>query len=147
LNDLLLLLNSMHMRAAGKGNFILTRGQREAAECDLQTQLARLNAASVKAVDDCVGQLRIILRKKIYDTMNHYIPAASTAALDKVMRWGARPSVGGMRFMTYKVTCRRQGAFNGAIGFVDMNRQLVDPITRGIGTSWPGLYSNPSHGR
>jgi hypothetical protein len=136
LNDLLRLLNSMYMWAAGDGSVNLTGQQRKAARRDLHIQLVRLESDWDKAVGACTESIKQSLQETIFDSLVRYIPAATAAAVEKATSWGAHRSMGGLFWATYKAICRRHGVFCGAAGPKDFNAELWEPVMIGLAPAW-----------
>jgi hypothetical protein len=80
------------------------------------------------------------MAENIFESFDRYIPMAVDAAVPTATQWGAPIAEGGLRWATYKATCRRNGVFTGSSGPRDFNAELFDPISRHLAGGWERAF-------
>jgi len=76
------------------------------------------------------------------------IQDAKNTSLASIQKWSmpvdkADRKAGGLHFMTYKATVRRDGAYNSAsYGEIDMNQSLIDPLYTKISVAWNRIFAH-----
>lgn len=69
-------------------------------------QLTRSQALG-EIVTRCMTECNVIVKKNIFKVIVTGASNASEKALSTAEGWGAKHDAGGLRYMTYKATCRR----------------------------------------
>ena len=117
MNSMIQLLNSLSLWASDDGSGIkLTSQQRDSERGFLNKKLKELEKALQRAVNETLDDVMSALSDQIFDKFQSLVAAAAAAANGTQAGWGAHRDNGGLHFMTYKATTRRQGVYSGASG-------------------------------
>jgi hypothetical protein len=102
--------------------------------------LQRLETAFVDAVDHTMEDVEGALTAHLLRKFDLAARTAATKALPTSDGWGAPRDVGGLFWATYKATVRRHGVFQGASGSRNFNKDLTDPLTKGLAQWWEKAF-------
>lgn len=125
LNGLGQLRNSLGLWASDDGNGAkLTNEQRDTEQRFITRKLRDLEKALEQCIKDTLSEMKETLSENIFESFDTATKLATDASLPTSSGWGAHRNNGGLHFMTYKATVRRDGVYSGASGMRDFNAEL-----------------------
>ncbi|KAF2744553.1 hypothetical protein M011DRAFT_479853 [Sporormia fimetaria CBS 119925] len=130
-------INTLFLWSSNDGSGLkLTDEQKRAHIKYLERRLSELEMGLEKAADTCIRRAKKDMQENIFDRFPSLISEAIEAAPRTAGGWGANRAFGGLHYMTYKATVRRDGAYTGSAGFRDFNHELVEPLTKKLASGW-----------
>ncbi|OLN81839.1 Nuclear GTPase SLIP-GC 4 [Colletotrichum chlorophyti] len=137
------MLGALDLFVAGDtANLKLSDKEKEAETKNLETALAKLGKALGEVVSRCIAECKTTIRTKILKRTGKAVSNAIEKALPTAEGWGAKYDEGGLRYMTYRATCRRGGIFKGRAGLKDFNEDLLKPLKSATAHSWDLAFNN-----
>jgi len=122
LNTLQALLNSLDLWTSDDGSGPQLDGQqRDAEKSFLKRKIEELEKALDTAISDTLKDVRIALVELLFEKFEPAIATAASNAVSTASKWGGPRDEGGLHYMTYKATVRRQGVFSGTSGHQGMS--------------------------
>ncbi|KAK1595312.1 uncharacterized protein LY79DRAFT_511153 [Colletotrichum navitas] len=122
LSDIRRLLGALDLFVAGDvANLKLSDKEKQKETENLEKSLSELGKTLGEAITRCMADCRAIVNKGILKKIVSGTLKAVEKALSTSEGWGAKYDAGGLRYMTYKATCRRLGVFKGSAGPRDFN--------------------------
>jgi GTPase SAR1 family protein len=141
LNSLSRLLTSLTLWSSDDGSNPESNAQQRAMLKAFVTEnLHRLETAFVDTVDHTMEDVEGALSAQLLRKFDSAARTAATKALPTSDGWGAPRGVGGLFWATYKATVRRHGVFQGASGSRNFNKDLTDPLTKGLAQWWEKAF-------
>ncbi|EME49943.1 hypothetical protein DOTSEDRAFT_50105 [Dothistroma septosporum NZE10] len=141
LNSLTSLMSSLALWASDDGTGVkLSSQQRDAEKAFLGRKLKDLEKALDKIVTDTLEDVVENLHEQLFDKMNPAVQAAVDSAPHISAGWGAHKDAGGLHYMTYKATVRRDGVYAGAKGHRDFNGELTEPMYKQLASAWEKAF-------
>jgi GTPase SAR1 family protein len=141
LNSLSRLLTSLTLWSSDDGSNPESNAQQRAMlKAFVTKNLHRLETAFVDAVDHTMEDVEGALSAQLLRKFDSAARTAATKALPTSDGWGAPRGVGGLFWATYKATVRRHGVFQGASGSRNFNKDLTDPLTKGLAQWWEKAF-------
>ncbi|GJC95569.1 tat pathway signal sequence [Colletotrichum higginsianum] len=145
LSEICRLLSALDLFVAGgAANLKLSDKEKKQETENLEKSLAKLGAALVEVITRCMTECNVIVKKRIFKKTGTGASNASEKATSTAEGWGAKHDAGGLRYMTYKATCRRLGVFKGAAGPRDFNEgkytQLLKPLKHHTAHAWDSAF-------
>ncbi|KAL0930832.1 Nuclear GTPase SLIP-GC 4 [Colletotrichum truncatum] len=136
------LLGMMDLFIAGDmASTALSSQEKEAETQYLQKSLEKLGTTLGELLSTCMKECRSIVKKNIIKRTREGVLFASAKAINTAKGWGAKPDAGGLRFMTYRATCRRGGVFKGVAGLRDFNEELLKPLKNHTAYQWDQVFN------
>lgn len=91
----------------------------------LERILKHLDKGLEDAIAACIDEMRVEMKHQIFDKYPELIQEAIRAAPDTAQGWGAHKDQGGLHYMSYKATVRRDGVYQShSAGHRDFNADL-----------------------
>ncbi|TLD13539.1 uncharacterized protein PgNI_04082 [Pyricularia grisea] len=141
LNDLLQLVESMSIWTRPREDQAQANDEEQNSFHDnLRRELEAVKIALETATDVCVTTIQDHFSNLIISTLDSKIPAARSAAVDVCRGWSAPEREGGMHWISYRATIRRNGCYNGATGSKDFNSELLEPIIASLASAWEETF-------
>ncbi|KAI7088860.1 hypothetical protein KC356_g3005 [Hortaea werneckii] len=141
LNSLTQLLTSMALWASDDGSGTkMTGQQRDIERSYLSRELRKLEKDLEKAVDNTIEDAEATLREQVFDKFAPAVNSAEASALGIADGWGKHRNDGGLHFMTYRATVRRNGVYQGAAGLRDFNQELIQPVYKQLASAWEKAF-------
>ncbi|KAF9875594.1 hypothetical protein CkaCkLH20_06975 [Colletotrichum karsti] len=141
LNEVCRLLRGMDVFLAGDEVLLKMSNAEREDECKhLEKSLAKLRSALEESVVTCMEDCEKTAAK-VLTRLPKAAKKASAEALAMAKSWGAARESGGLRFPTYRATCRRRGTFKGAAGPRDFNEDLLKPMKDIIAGYWDQTFN------
>ncbi|KAK6210107.1 hypothetical protein QIS74_11691 [Colletotrichum tabaci] len=145
LSEICRLLSALDLFVAGgAANLKLSDKEKKQETENLEKSLAKLGAALIEVITRCMTECNVIVKKRILKKTGTGASNASEKATSTAEGWGAKHDAGGLRYMTYKATCRRLGVFKGAAGPRDFNEgkytQLLKPLKHHTAHAWDSAF-------
>jgi hypothetical protein len=141
INSLSRLLTSLTLWSSDDGsNPESSVQQRTMMKTFVTKNVQRLETAFVDAVDHTMEDVEGALTAHLLRKFDLAARTAATKALPTSDGWGAPRDVGGLFWATYKATVRRHGVFQGASGSRNFNKDLTDPLTKGLAQWWEKAF-------
>ncbi|KAI7000145.1 hypothetical protein KC360_g724 [Hortaea werneckii] len=141
LNSLTQLLTSMALWASDDGSGTkMTGQQRDIERSYLSRELRKLEKDLEKAVDNTIEDAEATLREQVFDKFAPAVNSAEASALGIADGWGKHRNDGGLHFMTYRATVRRNGVYQGAAGLCDFNQELIQPVYKQLASAWEKAF-------
>ncbi|KAF0323181.1 tat pathway signal sequence [Colletotrichum asianum] len=142
LSEVCRFLRGMDLFLAGDDAFLKLSDAEKKEEYEfLEKGLAKLG----KAVGDSITNSMVECQEAVDAVLQRMPQAAANAsarALATAKGWGAHHNAGGLRYNTYKATCRRRGVFRGAAGSRDFNEDLLRPMKNATANLWDRAFNN-----
>ncbi|KAF2128828.1 hypothetical protein P153DRAFT_423306 [Dothidotthia symphoricarpi CBS 119687] len=109
----------------------------------LDRKLKQLDTGLEEAIAACVDEMRREMKHQIFDKYPELIEEAMQVAPETAERWGAHKDLGGLHYMSYKATVRRDGVYQSrSAGHRDFNAELIDPIIKRLATGWERAFQH-----
>ncbi|TQN71730.1 Nuclear GTPase SLIP-GC [Colletotrichum shisoi] len=141
LSEICRLLSALDLFVAGDAaNLKLSDREKKQETENLEKSLAKLGAALGEVITRCMAECNVIVKKRILKKIGTGASNASEKAMSTAGGWGAKHDAGGLRYMTYKATCRRLGVFKGAAGPRDFNEELLKPLKHHTAHAWDSAF-------
>ncbi|KAK4635549.1 Nuclear GTPase SLIP-GC [Fulvia fulva] len=141
LNSLTSLITSLALWASDDGTGVkLTSQQRDAEKAFLSRKLKDLEKALDKVVTVTLEDVVENLHEQLFDKMDPAVQSAVDGAQATSAGWGAHKNDGGLHYMTYKATVRRDGVYAGAKGHRDFNSELTEPLLKQLASAWEKAF-------
>ncbi|GJC86751.1 nuclear GTPase SLIP-GC [Colletotrichum liriopes] len=122
LSEICRLLGALDLFVAGDiANLKLSDKDKKQETVNLEKALSKLGKTLGEVVTRCMTECNEDVRKNVLKKTGRGASKASEKALSTAEGWGAKYDAGGLRYMTYKATCRRLGVFKGSAGPRDFN--------------------------
>ncbi|KAK1981068.1 hypothetical protein LZ30DRAFT_750329 [Colletotrichum cereale] len=137
LSDICRLLGALDLFVAGDiANLKLSDKEKQNETDNLEKSLYKLGKTLGEAVTRCMADCHAIVRNGILKKNGSGASKAAEKALSTAEGWGGKYDAGGLRYMTYKATCRRFGVFKGSAGPRDFNEDLLKPLKNYTAHDW-----------
>ncbi|KAK1992109.1 hypothetical protein LX36DRAFT_694424 [Colletotrichum falcatum] len=137
LSEICRLLGALDLFVAGDvANLKLSDKEKQKETENLEKLLSKLGKTLGESITGCMADCQSIVKKGILKKVISGTAKASEKALSTAEGWGAKYDAGGLRYMTYKATCRRFGVFKGSSGPRDFNEDLLKPLKNHTAHDW-----------
>ncbi|KAJ2995161.1 hypothetical protein NUW58_g1356 [Xylaria curta] len=142
LNDLAQTLNSLYLWSSETNvELHLTDDEKKAEMGFVREQIDELDKRLLKANEDLSHQLNDVL-EALFRCLDAAALHAADCAPDICHHWPSyKRGDGGLHYMTYKATIRRDGAFSGKNGPRNFNEDLAAPILLQLGNDWEKTFT------
>ncbi|EXF81114.1 hypothetical protein CFIO01_08210 [Colletotrichum fioriniae PJ7] len=142
LSEICRLLGALDLFLAGDvANLKLSENEKKLETKTLGVALTKLGKALGEAVTKCMEDCKSVVRVKVLKKTGKGAVKASDKAVATAEGWGAKHDAGGLRYGTYKATCRRHGVFKGAAGARDFNEDLLKPMKNYTAQEWDSAFN------
>ncbi|OHE95598.1 hypothetical protein CORC01_09030 [Colletotrichum orchidophilum] len=143
LSEICRLLGALDLFLAGDAaNLKLSDNEKKQETKSLGTALTKLGKALGEAVTKCMEDCKAVVGKNVLKKTSKGAAKASEKAVSTAEGWGAKHDAGGLRYGTYKATCRRFGTFKGAAGLRDFNEDLLKPMKNFTAQEWDLAFNS-----
>ncbi|KAK2037515.1 hypothetical protein LZ31DRAFT_636013 [Colletotrichum somersetense] len=127
LSDICRLLGALDRFVAGDvANLKLSDKEKQKETENLEKSLSKLGKTLGEAISRCMADCHAIVKQRILKKIGSGTCKAAEKALSTAEGWGAKYDAGGLRYMTYKATCRRLGVF----------KDLLKPLKNHTAYDW-----------
>ncbi|KAK7441953.1 hypothetical protein CaCOL14_009780 [Colletotrichum acutatum] len=142
LSEICRLLGALDLFLAGDvANLKLSQNEKKQETKSLGVALTKLGKALGEAVTKCMEDCKSVVKAKVLKKTGKGAVKASDKAVATAEGWGAKHDAGGLRYGTYKATCRRYGVFKGAAGARDFNEDLLNPMKNYTAQEWDSAFN------
>ncbi|EFQ33347.1 uncharacterized protein GLRG_08491 [Colletotrichum graminicola M1.001] len=141
LGDIRRLLGAFDLFVAGDvANLKLSDKEKQKETENLEKSLSKLGKTLGESITRCMADCHATVKKGILKKIVSGTSKAVEKALSTAEDWGAKYDAGGLRYMTYKATCRRFGVFKGSSGPRDFNEDLLKPLKNHTAHDWDSTF-------
>ncbi|KAJ0283740.1 hypothetical protein COL940_004522 [Colletotrichum noveboracense] len=144
LNEICRLLRGIDLFLAGDEATLKMSDAERQEECKfLEKAVGKLRKTLEESVASCMQDCETSATK-VLKRLPKAASKGSAAAVAMAKSWSASPDAGGLRFPTYRATCRRRGVFKGAAGPRDFNEDLLKAMKNIYAQSWDQSFNKRS---
>ncbi|KAF4817083.1 Nuclear GTPase SLIP-GC [Colletotrichum siamense] len=141
LNEICRLLRGIDLFLAGDEATLKMSDAERQEECKfLEKAVGKLRKTLEESVTSCMQDCETSATK-VLKRLPKAASKGSAAAVAMAKSWSASPDAGGLRFPTYRATCRRRGVFKGAAGPRDFNEDLLKAMKNIYAQSWDQSFN------